>query len=640
MIIMRITRTGKPDNFYYYIIEDYRDENGRKKTRTVESLGCARVIREKYNVPDAEAWCKNYVAQKNEELQNSKINNKRVLTIKLREDLPKNSSSSIFNVGYLILEKLYYSFGIANICDEIMNNHPHINGFDLNDVLKTMLFGRILYPSSKAALVSDYQYRLLENSKIELQHVYRAMDLLHENSNLIQNRLYQYSSQECCRDVSRLYYDCTNFYTEKELEDCDRTHMSDEWHSEHTLRKYGKSKENRPNPVVQMGLFMDGDGMPLGFCINPGCTNEQKTMIPLEEKIIKNFNTEDIIVCTDCGLSGDDNRKFNNVDSDDILVKGGFKGQRHFICTQSLKKLKDFLKKWALEPSDWSFCRRRPDGHSETVTGFNLEDLCNSDDLYSEYYNTVFFKERTTSENGLDSRLIVTFSLKYMDYMRSLRERKINRALKMIDSGRCYIENERSPRALIKKTYATDNGEVARHKAASIDTDKIASDEMFDGFYAVATNLFDLQIGEIIKINSRRWEIEECFRIMKTDLEARPFYHSKDQRIISHFMTCFMALLLIRGIERKISERNSNKIKYPESKYTITQILKTLKDLRVIALDGGAGYQLDYNNSQLVTDLLDCFDLKEFEHMVVMKDSMKKILKNIKKSPKMIKTQK
>lgn len=638
---MRITRTGKPDNYYYYIIEDYRDENGYRRTRTVESLGCAKVIRETYNVDDAEAWCKAYVAKKNQELQLTKVDNKREITLKLREDLPKNAKSSIFNIGYLILEKLYYSFGLSNICDEIMKAHPHVTGFDLNDVLKTLIFGRIIYPSSKLALVSDYQHRFLEDSEIELQHVYRTMDLLCDNSTLIQNRLYQYSSETCNRDVTRLYYDCTNFYTEKELEDCDVSDMSEDWYDEHTLRKYGKSKENRPNPIVQMGLFMDGNGMPLGVCINPGNTNEQETMIPLEREIIKNFNTKDIIVCTDCGLSGEKNRKFNNLDDDSTLVKLGLSGKRRFICTQSVKKLKEFLKNWVKDKKDWSYTEYDKDGKHRIIKGFNLESLENPE-IYAKHYNTVFFKERTTAEKGLDSRLVATFSLKYRDYMKALRERKIKRASKMIENGSYANESERSPRSLIKKTYTTKQGEEANCKKAIIDEEKISADEQFDGLYAMTTNIFcdEMPVSQIAAISSRRWEIEECFRIMKTELDARPFYHSKDQRIISHFLTCFIALLLIRGIEQKLTEDDNNELHYPEGKYTVSDILKVLRTLQVISVDGGAGYQPDYNDSELVTDLLNRFDLKEFSRMVVMKDTMKKILKKIKASPKMIKIKK
>ena len=635
---MRLARTGKPENFYYYVIEDYTNEKGKRKTRTVESLGCARVIRESKHVEDAEAWCQQYLAKKNEELKQSKLDSKRELLLRLREHMPKNSNSCIFNAGYLILDKLFHEFGLSNICDAIMKDHPHITGFDLTEVLRMILFGRIISPSSKLALVNKHQHEFLDCHDMDSQHVYRAMDLLASNNDLIQDSLYQYTAAACDRDIHHLYYDCTNFFTEKELEDCDLEGRSDEWQARHTLRKYGKSKENRPNPIVQMGLFMDGNGMPLGFCINPGNQNEQKSIIPLEKKLIKNFKDADIVVCTDCGLSGEENRRFNNLDADSPLVKYHLCGQRRFICTQSLKKLKAFLKDWSVQKEGWSYISHDSRGKRVVVKNFNLEEL-ESEQNYSKHYHTVFFKERTTAENSLDARLIVTFSLKYRDYTRALRERKVHRAMKMIENGTYDSESDRSPRSLIERHHCTNDGELASKHSASINMKKIEADERFDGFYAVSTNIFahEMPVEKIAAISARRWEIEECFRIMKTGLEARPFYHSVDHRILAHFQTCFIALVLLRGIEQKLAKHTKSLEHYPDSEFSMDQILDALKTIRVISVDSGNGYQPDYNDSPLITALLECFDLKELTREVVMRDTMKKILKKIKQAPKRIK---
>lgn len=635
---MRITRTGKPDNFYYYIIEDYRDTNGKKRSRTVESLGCARVIREKYSVDDAEAWCKAYVEQKNIEATKKKLETSREITVKLNESAPKsNSKSSIYNAGYLVLDSLYHTFGIENICSEIQVEHPHITGFTLNNVLRTMLFGRILFPSSKLSL-TEKQSRLLENNNIELQHIYRTMDILAENKTLIQNRLYQYSSQSCNRDVNRIYYDCTNFFTEKELEDCDRTDKSDEWKNEHTLRKYGKSKENRPNPIVQMGLFMDGNGLPLGLCINSGNTNEQVTMVPLEKEIVSLIGKKDIIVCTDAGLSSVSNREFNNITEDNEFVKNGICGKRNYICTKSIKKLPKHLIDWALNSEGWSYSYfDKTQNRRITVNGFDLKDFEDNEKLCEKHYNTTFFKERTISENGLDERLIVTFSIKYKIYMENLRARKINRALKMIANGSTEHESETSPRALLTRDFCTEDGEIATKMSVHLNQNKIDEASKFDGFYAVSTNIFrdEMDVQQIAAIGGRRWEIEECFRIMKTDLRSRPFYHSKDNRIIAHFMTCFIALLLVRGVELKLSEYHGKHDKYPNGKYTVTEILDALKNINVIDIDN-RGYKPDYTDSELISDLLNVFNLKEFSKQVIMPDTMKKIIRSVKKSPNMI----
>jgi transposase len=634
---MRLCITGKPDNHYFYVIEDYKNAEGIKKTRTIESLGSAKVIREKYQVENAEQWCRDYIDKLNAERNASKLSGRRYITVKLQEHLPKSNKSCIFNAGYLLLDSLYHSFGMANICAEIMQEHPHIKGFDLDNVLRALLFGRILFPSSKLALTEKYQKRFIEDFELSVQHIYRAMDLLNINNSLIQDRLYYYTSQQIERDIHKIYYDCTNFYTEKEQEDADREDKTEDWQQEHTLRKYGRSKENRPNPIVQMGLFMDGDGMPLGFCINPGNTGEQTTMLPLEKELEKNFKQADVIVCTDAGLTSYDNCKYNNRADDDPLVQFGISGQRRFITTQSIKKLPRHLQQWALDAEDWSYIVRDQDtGRQKLISGVNLSEL-DSEEAYITHFNTVFFKERTTAEKQLDSRLVVTYSLKYREYLRSVRDRKIKRANKMLAAGSFDCENERSPRRYIDKKYFDGQGNEARSRTASLNQHRISEDEKYDGYYALSTNIFkeEMPVQNLIAIASRRWEIEECFRIMKTDLEARPFYHSKDCRIIAHFQICFMALLLLRGIERKIADHNKEQQSYPNGKYTMDEILYALRNMNVISVENGKGYMPDYENSELMTDLLTIFNLESFGKQVVFSDSLKNIIKKIRTSPKM-----
>ena len=414
------------------------------------------------------------------------------------------------------------------------------------------------------------------------------MDLLEQHQDLIQKRLFQYTDLALgSRKVSRLYYDCTNFYTEKESEDCDVKGKDAQWHKEHTLRKYGFSKEHRPNPIVQMGLFMDGDGIPLGFCINPGNTNEQVTIRPLEKQLIKNFSDTDIIVCTDAGLASEDMRRFNNITEEDTLSQFGLRGKRHYICVQSIKKLKEIHKEWALDTKGWCY-QRREQNLTETVRNFDLESI--NDANRHLFADVIFFKERTTAENGLDQRLIATYSLKYRDYSENLRANKVN------------------------------------------------EDSRYDGFYCLATNLFkeECSVREIAAIQDRRWEIEECFRIMKTELRSRPFYHNKDSRIKAHFLTCFTALLLIRGLERKVAEHCTDNARYPDGKYTVSEILRALRSLNLISIAEGKAYIPDYRNSELISDLLDIFELNKFRNQIVMKDELKKILKKIKTSPEMI----
>lgn len=631
---MRLSKSKTKNACSYYIIDSYRNEQGKVKTHVIEKLGTEKFIKETYGVLDAEQWCRDYLEKRKVEAAKIKSKQCRTISVEYAENLPKADDSAIFNGGYLFLEKIYHEFGLSNICDEIQSKHPHVKGFSLNKVLKAMLFGRILSPSSKLALTNDIQYKMLECPNAQVQHVYRAMDLLTEHSNLIQDRLFYYSDRSMPRNVNRLYYDCTNFFTEIEMEDCDVKGKSQEWYQEHTFRKYGKSKENRPNPIVQLGMFMDGDGVPLGITVFPGKDSEKPSMKPLEEKLLKNFSKTDIVVCADCGLSTFENRVFNNCPEEDTLVQFGLKGQRHYVYVQSIKQLKGSLQDWAIDPDGWSYIDRST-GKTLIVDSFSLNSL--SAENHDDFYNTIFYKERTIAEKGLDQRLIVTFSLKYKDYMQSLRERKISRAQKMIKTGSYKQESEYSPRALIKQEHSTKAGEMATKTKAQIDQEKIDNDSRFDGFYCNATNLFkeECTTQQIVAIGARRWEIEECFRIMKTNLKSRPFYHNKDSRITAHFLTCFMSLVLIRGLERKIASKAAPHDRYPNGKYTVDELIHAIRNINLISLYEGKAYQPDYKNSQLITDLLEIFDLKQFGNQVVMKDTMKNILKKIKEAPEM-----
>ena len=633
--LMRLSVSRTKNACSYYIIDSFRGLDGKVKTKIIEKLGTEKHIKETYGVEDAELWCRQYLETKKAEEERIKSKSCRTISIKLAENLPKDEKALTYNAGYLVLEKIYHEFGIANICSEIQAKHPHVKGFSLNKVLKAMLFGRVLSPSSKLSLSNKVQHQMLECPNVQVQHIYRAMDLIAEHYDLIQDRLYYYSNKTLKRNVNRLYYDCTNFFTEKELEDCDVKGKSEEWYQEHTLRKYGKSKENRPNPIVQLGLFMDGDGVPLGINVFAGNESEKPSMKPLEKKLIKNFSKTDIVVCADCGLSTFDNRQFNNCTIEtDPLVQFGLRGQRHYVYVQSIKQLKANLQEWALDPNAWTYIDRSS-GKPVTVNNFSLDNL--NEDNRDEFYNVSFYKERTIAENGLDQRLIVTFSLKYQDYMRALRERKIKRAQKMIETSSYKQEHENSPRSLLTQEHQTKDGKKATKTTAKINQEKIDKDTKFDGFYCNATNLFkeECSTQQIAAIGARRWEIKEYFRIMKTNLKSRPFYHNKDSRIIAHFIICFMTLVLIRGLERKIALQAGPHDRYPNGKYTVDELLQAIKDIELVSVSQGQAFMPSYNNSEIISELLKIFDMEQFGQQVVMKDTLKNILKKIKEDPEM-----
>ena len=575
---MRLSISRSKNATSYYVIRTVYI-NGKEKTEIVEKLGTEVELREKLDGADPEIWARTYIAELNKKEQEE--TRPVLLTLQQSRQIEKGEKRS-FNGGYLFLQQLYHRLGIHKMCRSISKKHKF--SYDLDAILSRLIYGRILFPSSKLNTF-ELSGRLLEPPNFELQHIYRALSVLAAESNLIQAELYKNSHKLAKRNDKVLYYDCTNYYFEIEQEDDDK--------------RYGPSKEHRPNPLVQMGLFIDGDGIPLAFSLGPGNQNEQETLQPLEKKILKDFSLSRFIVCTDAGLSSTANRKFND------------KEGRAFITTQSVKTLKKHLKQWALDKEGWSL---------EGASGsFNLSKIEESEELKEKYKNAVFYKERWTKEDGLEQHLIVTFSLKYKDYQRKIRQGQIDRATKAVDQGAKGLEKHRQNdyKRFITKTSVTADGEVAEKEIYCIDDTVIAREEAYDGFYAVCTNLED-DAPAIARINQQRWKIEECFRLLKSDFEARPVYLSRKERIEAHFITCFLALTLFRYLEKDLGDE-----------FTSTEIITQLRDMDFLLAPAGEGYVPAYTRTDFTDALHEIFGFRTDYEIVTLKQ-MKKIFKDTK----------
>jgi len=551
----------------------------KEKTITVEKLGTEAMLREKLNGQDPYEWAKKYI----EELNRKEKEQKRDVLVKFNQSkLIAPDMQTSFNGGYLFLQKLYHQLGLNKICKDISSKYKFT--YDLDSILSRLIYGRILFPSSKLNTCQESK-ELLEQPNFELQHVYRALEVIAKESDFIQSELYKNSLSVSKRNDRILYYDCTNYFFEIEQED--------------GLKQYGPSKEHRPTPIVQMGLFMDGDGIPLAFNINKGNTNEQITLKPLEKQILKDFNLSKFIVCTDAGLSSTDNRKFNNV------------GERAFVTTQSVKKLKKHLKQWALDTSGWA--------HSSSDVPFDISKLDKDEELYGKYKNETFFKERWIKEDGLEQKLIVTYSLKYRDYQQQIRRKQLERAVKLIENKPKDIDKKRQNdyKRFVSTTKITQDGEIADKSIYSLDDELIAKEAMYDGFYAICTNLED-EPSTIVKINHRRWEIEESFRIMKSEFKTRPVYLRNDDRIEAHFTTCFLALTLYRYLEKKVEE-----------KFTCNTIISQLKKMNFYSVPS-EGFIPSYTRTGFTDALHEAFEFRT-DYQIVSNKQMKKIFKDTKK---------
>ncbi|HJJ05612.1 MAG TPA: IS1634 family transposase [Clostridiaceae bacterium] len=576
---MRLSIVKSPNAKQFYIIESFTTKTGKRTSRIVEKLGNENEVIKKANGEDPVVWAKRYIDNLNKA---EKENNRKILFEKSTSKLIEKNKQNLFNCGYLFLEKIYYDLNLNKICEDISDKYSF--KYDLNNILSRLLYGRIIFPSSKLATY-NLSKKFIEQPNFELQHIYRALEVIAKENEFIQAELYKNSLKKAKRNTGVLYYDCTNFFFELEQED--------------GLKQYGPSKENKNTPIVQMGLFMDGDGIPLAFNITPGNTNEQTTLTPTEQKILDDFKLSKFIVCTDAGLASTTNRKFND------------KEDRAFITTQSIKKLKKHLKEWALSPTGWNL--------NNDTKQYDISKLEDTSESIEKYKSKVFYKERWIKENGLEQKLIVTFSLKYKFYQQRIRNNQIERAQKAIKNKSFKLDkiNQNDFKRFITKTPVTKDGEVAEKKILSLNTNQIEKEQIYDGFYGVCTNLED-NAEEIIKVNQRRWEIEESFRIIKSEFKARPVYLSRDDRIIAHFTTCFLSLVLHRYLEKELNE-----------KYTASEIIDTLREMNLSQIDE-IGYIPVYTRTDITDCLHETFNFRT-DSEITTKKIMKKILKNSKK---------
>ena len=569
----------KINNYSYYsIIKDYTNLNGKRSTKIFEKLGNQNQVEERFGKENTIDNIKEYINKLNIESKETIINKEFDPNKRISHGIKRN-----FNIGYLFLEKLYNQLKFKDICNDISNKYKF--KFDLNEILSYLVYARIIYPSSKLETFKQCQ-NFIKQPTFKLHDEYRSLSYIADNMDFIQESMFNNSKKVINRNAKVIYYDCTNFFFEIDNED--------------DLRKYGVSKEHKPNPIVGMGLFMDGDGLPLSCNIYPGNKNEQKTLIPEESKIVDNFKLDNtkIILCTDAGLASDEIKKYN--------IKDG----RGFVITQSLKKLKDEIKNKVFDKNNW----RIP---NDLKNIYNLETIEKDEYLKEKYYNTLFYKIIQTETKSVKQDLIVTFCFKYFDYNKSIRNNQIDRAKKSIETNNVTRKgkNQNDYRRFIETQNSTDNGEVAENISYSINQELIDEESKYDGYYALTTNLVG-DINEIFKIVKGRWEIEESFRIMKSDFLARPVNLSREDRIKAHFMTCFISLFIYRLLEKKL-----------DYKYTTSQILNTLRNMNMLE-QKGLGFEPEYERTQLTDDLHELFNFNTDLEIVSYK-KMKKIFKSI-----------
>ena len=593
---MRLLKAKKSKGIYYTIVEDM-NKDGKRSTWTLENLGYLENIedpveKEKYAVKRYEAL----KAERDLELQSRKT----IITLDSTL-LAQDDSRRLINIAPVYLQPICKALGFKEICDDIASRYKF--EYNLSGIMTDLVVSRILNPNSKAKTFDELE-NYFNSSDFDQHHIYRALQVLSKETDFIQEKLYKYSLNITNRKDRVLYYDCTNFFYEIDNEDItiDENNVVTKG-----LRTKGHNKDGSHKPIVQMGLFMDGDGLPLAFNITSGCTNEQITLRPTLQKIIQKYGLEKIVVCTDAGLGSLDNRAFNSV------------GKRAFITTIPVTRLKD-EERWALNKDGWRISGD-PSGKLHNIE--KLISLAHDNpELVKNHsqYETVFYKKCEVNNPKIDSSqfYVVTFSLKY-----AALKRKSNLKLEKVLNAICSNPNQ-NKKTLKKgvKSLLNENiidnvtGEIDKNASVKYTRNEEAIKELdkYNGFYVVATNLDDT-IEDIVSISKRRWEIEESFRIMKTSFESRPVYVSSEECIRGHFLTCYMALLVYRMLE-----------KITDCKFTTDNIIDSLRSMYMLNINNGS-YVPAYRTNEFYETLYKKFDFRT-DYQIMSEAKLKQLCKS------------
>lgn len=577
-------RKGKDPR--YYIMQGFRKKEGGTSSRVYLKLGKASEIMDKYGCDDAEAWARRKLKEINDSIRDDKAS----VMVPYNPDMKIETGNwKTVHCGHMVLLPLYNKLGLAQFSAEVSRRHRF--RYDFADILRKLVMCRILFPDSKRA-TRECLNEFVDAPDFSLDDIYNFLGVLAEEITPLQKSLYEATRNELSRRTGVIYYDCTNYYFEIEKED--------------SLRRYGRSKEHRPNPIVQMGMFMDADGLPLAFCINPGNTGEQQTLQPLEEILANDFNLSEFVVCTDAGLASIDNRLYNTTEG------------RNYIVTQSIPQLPGTMKDWALEKKGWKRL-----GDSDDVT-YDISELNLENEKGHLYYRERWFRENRSAVKDYEERLIVTFSPKYALYQRQLRAQHMEKALEMIRRrSEKSRQTQQDPRRLISTVRCTDDGEVAQNTLMSLDTDLIEKEKAMDGLNCVATRLED-SVGDILHVNGFRYEIEHLFRVTKTEFDARPVYLRREDRIRAHFAICFVALLLLKAFQRQVNEGMDE-----DSRYSSEQIISALAGMKYNVVRG-TGYVPAYSATALRSRCCETANLP-IDRQIVLNREMRQYVKMLNK---------
>lgn len=562
----------------------------RVTTKTVARLGTLEEIERREGCADALAWCRAKVA----EMTAAEKDRSKPVVVQFKPGVRARRGVDPLRVGGdMLMAGLYRCLGLPDICAGIQRGGK--SRYDLNEILRTLVMGRILFPGSKWA-TREQSRRLIKSPEFSAEEMYRGLSLLSGGIDAIQAEVFRRSKSVLKRNTGVIFYDCTNYYFETDEED--------------GLRRRGKSKEGRPNPIVQMGLFMDYDGIPLAFVIFPGNASEQTTLQPLEERLADDFGLTEFIVSTDAGLGSEDNRRYN-------ITEG-----REYICVQSLPQLSEADRRMAVAPEGWRVAVRDRDlgpvvPGDERREVFNLGELDMERERHTKFYKEILVEKKLRGEGARMERVIVTYCHDFALYLQRKREQRLAKAEKIV-SGKSTKsrQSQQDPRRYVQTRYCTRDGELAEHIVMGIDKKIIEQEEQLDGFYAYGTSLEDDAV-DILRVRGFHGEIEHLFRTTKSFLEARPVYLQRSERIKSHFLICFLAMTILKILQKQLDMKQ----------VSIDRLITTLREYNFNYISG-VGYTPLFQRDEVTDRLQELAGIK-LDYEIVTKREMGRIRKSL-----------
>lgn len=562
----------------------------RVTTKTVARLGTLEEIERREGCADALAWCRAKVA----EMTAAEKDRSKPVVVQFKPGVRARRGVDPLRVGGdMLMAGLYRSLGLPDICAGIQRGGR--SRYDLNEILRTLVMGRILFPGSKLA-TREQSRRFIKSPEFSAEEMYRGLSLLSGGIDAIQAEVFRRSKSVLKRNTGVIFYDCTNYYFETDEED--------------GLRRRGKSKEGRPNPIVQMGLFMDYDGIPLAFVVFPGNASEQTTLQPLEERLADDFGLTEFIVSTDAGLGSEDNRRYN-------ITEG-----REYICVQSLPQLSETDRRMAVAPEGWRVAVRDRDlgpvvPGDERREVFNLGELDMERERHTKFYKEILVEKKLRGGGARMERVIVTCCHDFALYLRRKREQRLAKAEKIVSRKSTKSrQSQQDPRRYVETRYCTRDGEIAEHIVMGIDKRIIEQEEQLDGFYAYGTSLEDDAV-DILRVRGFHGEIEHLFRTTKSFLEARPVYLQRSERIKSHFLICFLAMTILKILQKQLDMKQ----------VSIDRLITTLREYNFNYISG-VGYTPLFQRDEVTDRLQELAGIK-LDYEIVTKREMGRIRKSL-----------